>query len=163
RFQQERVRTPGPARRSDAGRRCPPGRVRRIRLGPAAPEPRRARRTWLVACNRNGPFGRGRRDRAGADMRETRAARADRRAASLLQIVLLACAVACAARSPAEEAFPSLATYEGWEITAVRFAGGEPFSLDTLANLTETEPTRANLLGLPIHIFGLGLEREYLE
>lgn len=96
-------------------------------------------------------------------MRETRAARADRRAASLLQIVLLACAVACAARSPAEEAFPSLATYEGWEITAVRFAGGEPFSLDTLADLTETEPTRANLLGLPIHIFGLGLEREYLE
>ena len=96
-------------------------------------------------------------------MSVTRARRADRRAVPVLQIVLSVWAASCAARSAGEEAFPALSTYEGWEITAVRFAGGDPFPLDTLADLTETEPTRANLLGLPIHLFGLGLEREYLE
>jgi outer membrane protein insertion porin family len=59
-------------------------------------------------------------------------------------------ATGCGVRSPGAERFPAFAAYEGHRITDVRFVGGAPFDRDTLQTLIQTEPSRCNLLGLPL-------------
>jgi outer membrane protein assembly factor BamA len=66
--------------------------------------------------------------------------------------MLLAAAVlaACGARSPGAQRFPEFAEYEDRRITDVRFLGTAPYAADTLQTLIQTEPSRCNLLGLPL-------------
>ncbi|HEX7118738.1 MAG TPA: BamA/TamA family outer membrane protein [Longimicrobiales bacterium] len=68
-------------------------------------------------------------------------------------IILVAGLVgACGARTSAREELSALERYEGREIEEVVFVNPGPFSEDTLIQLTETQPTRCSLFGLPICI-----------
>lgn len=71
---------------------------------------------------------------------------------------LLLCTVAsllwaaCGARSDDLRLEPALASFTGDKVVQVRFAGGEPFSSDTLLQLIQTVPARCSFLGLSICI-----------
>jgi len=59
---------------------------------------------------------------------------------------------ACRARSDDLRLEPALAPFVGAKVAQVRFAGGEPFSADTLLQLIQTVPASCNFLGLSICI-----------
>ena len=81
----------------------------------------------------------------------TRRVRRWARAAVLATIPPLAgIAGACGARAGAREEFAALERFQGREIERVVFVEPGPFSEDTLIQVTETQPSRCNLLGLPI-------------
>lgn len=66
--------------------------------------------------------------------------------------LLLLGIAACGARSDDLRLEPALAPFVGAEVAQVRFAGGEPFSADTLLQLIQTVPASCNFLGLSICI-----------
>lgn len=72
---------------------------------------------------------------------------------------------ACGVRGAARGELGALERYEGWEIEEVRFANPGPFGADTLAQVVETQPSRCNLLLLPICIpfTGIGEEEHRVE
>ncbi|HEX6940057.1 MAG TPA: BamA/TamA family outer membrane protein [Longimicrobiales bacterium] len=75
-------------------------------------------------------------------------------------IILLVGAAACGVRTAAREELSALAPYEGEEIEEVVFVNPGPFSADTLIQLTETQPSRCSLLGLPICVPFTGIGEE---
>jgi len=96
----------------------------------------------------------------------TRHGRRWARAVAPLAIPLLAgLAGACGARSGAGDEFSALQRFQGREIDRVVFVEPGPFSADTLIRVTETQPSRCNLLGLPICIpfTSIGEERHRLD
>lgn len=91
----------------------------------------------------------------------TRRVRRWARAAVLATIPPLAgIAGACGARAGAREEFAALERFQGREIERVVFVEPGPFSEDTLIQVTETQPSRCNLLGLPICIPFTSIGRE---
>lgn len=91
--------------------------------------------------------------------------RGDRSPTRLLCLAVGVVAMACAPRTPLEEAYPQLGAFVGDEIVSLRFVGPEPFATDTLLDLIETEPTHHSLIGLPIRIPGtqIGVQRRQLN
>ncbi len=87
------------------------------------------------------------------------------RSAVPLLMFLLCVSAACGVRGGAREEFRALARFEGREIEAVRFVNPGPFTSDTLIQLTETQPSRCNLIGLPICIpfTGIGEDEQRLD
>ena len=67
---------------------------------------------------------------------------------------------ACGARAGAREEFAALERFQGREIARVVFVEPGPFSEDTLIQVTETQPSRCNLLGLPICVPFTSIGRE---
>src|SRR5690606_41498516 len=63
-------------------------------------------------------------------------------------------------RAGAREEFAALERFQGREIERVVFVEPGPFSEDTLIQVTETQPSRCNLLGLPICIPFTSIGRE---
>lgn len=82
----------------------------------------------------------------------------------LATIVLASFAGACGVRTAREE-LSALERYQGREIERVVFVDPGPFSEDTLIQLTETQPSRCNLLGLPICVpfTSIGAEEHRLD
>ena len=87
----------------------------------------------------------------------------ERRSIALLAMIVLQ--AGCATNSRIAELYPDVAEHAGAEIKAVRFVGGEPFTVDTLAVMIETKPTRCNFLGFPIciPIGGIGREEHHVD
>jgi outer membrane protein assembly factor BamA len=77
---------------------------------------------------------------------------AARYTAFLLLWLLAGVLSACSSRAGDLRLDPALAPFTGDKVVQVRFAGGEPFSADTLIQLIETTPARCNFLGLSICI-----------
>lgn len=56
----------------------------------------------------------------------------------------------CAVRSTAADLYPQVAEHQGSRITGVRFVNAAPFRPDSLQQLVDTQPSRCNVLGLPV-------------
>lgn len=84
--------------------------------------------------------------------------RLDHTSATLLIFVLASSG--CMGGSRAAELYPGMAEHQNKEIKQVRFAGGEPFTADTLQSMIDSQPTHCDLLGLPICIPFLAFTRD---
>jgi outer membrane protein assembly factor BamA len=71
-------------------------------------------------------------------------------AGAWLVLLLAFVAGGCAARGPGIERYPQFAEFDGERISVVRFVDPAPYTADTLQTLIRTEPTRCQLLGLPL-------------
>jgi outer membrane protein assembly factor BamA len=76
-------------------------------------------------------------------------------------VAVLGCVVGVlgCARPPVAEVYPEVAEYDGREIAELSFENTEPFSADTLEDLTETHETDCSLLFLPFCIPGTDIGR----
>lgn len=70
----------------------------------------------------------------------------------LVSVVCGVLLVSCGSRAGDLRLDPAFAPYTGDRVVQVVFAGGEPFSADTLFQLIETTPARCTFLGLSICI-----------
>ena len=65
-------------------------------------------------------------------------------------LALLPILGACSVRSRASQLYPEYVQYAGRRVQSVKFLNPTPFKADSLITVVKTQPTRCNLLGLPL-------------